>query len=345
MRTLKAPARVIWEITQQCNLQCRHCSLSANSSKHGELSTQEAMSMARYLCDIHVFQVALSGGEPLLRPDCLAIARVLSKGGISVGLNTNGFLINEKIAEEIKHAGIMCVTISLDGAKAETHDEFRGQEGAWDQVIQALQYLISSGQDVTATCVLHRYNMEEALDLIMLLKEMGVGGIKFMRLHPVGKARTIYDHYLMPFENTTALINTLLEEKKKLGMDFNIMLGDNFANEFLDQRKVDRFETGMCEAGRYKCVISADGTIRPCEFFIGEEFHAGNIKNKSLQDIWQTSEVFHYLRSDHLYQSCMICEKVCPGRCPACAIYLGSIQGPDPTCPIMLYSHQNNKKG
>lgn len=164
-----------------------------------------------------------------------------------------------------------------------------------------------------------------------------------MRMHPIGRGRKIYDNYDIPFDRVKTLVNTLLAEKKRWGMDFNVMLGDNFGNEYLEQNAEGRFETGMCEAGRYKCAIASDGSVRPCEFMVGEELIAGNVIKDSLQEIWQTSDVFRYFRTDEIYESCHVCEKPCPGKCPACALYLGSIRGPDPTCPIMLYSRSKEE--
>jgi len=130
---------IAWEITRRCNLSCVHCRSSSTLEvkDHPDFSLDEAK---RVLDDIGSFAqpvIVLSGGEPLLRKDVFDIAAYGTEKGLRMCLATNGTLVTDEICQKIKKAGIRMVSLSLDGASAEVHDDFRNQEGAFEGTIKA----------------------------------------------------------------------------------------------------------------------------------------------------------------------------------------------------------------
>ncbi|MBU4394030.1 MAG: radical SAM protein, partial [Proteobacteria bacterium] len=127
------PKWIAWETTRRCNLKCVHCRSSSTleADDHPDFPFSEA---TRILDDIVSYAnpvIVLSGGEPLLRKDIFEIARYGTDKGLRMCLATNGTLVTQDICTQIKAAGIKMVSLSLDGAKAETHDNFRNQKGAF----------------------------------------------------------------------------------------------------------------------------------------------------------------------------------------------------------------------
>lgn len=59
------PSTVKLEVTNRCNLHCRHCLASANSSRH-ELTLSQIESVLTQAQALGVNAIALVGGEPLL---------------------------------------------------------------------------------------------------------------------------------------------------------------------------------------------------------------------------------------------------------------------------------------
>ena len=104
MKVLSAPARIVWEVTDRCNLQCTYCYRDSGNKSILELSEEEAINLS--IGAMQVFHVTISGGEPLLRQDIFRIASTLSEFGIGVYLDTNGTLISNKIAHRIRASGI-----------------------------------------------------------------------------------------------------------------------------------------------------------------------------------------------------------------------------------------------
>ena len=111
---------VVWNVTARCNLKCTHC-YAATEGQPDELSTAESLAviddLAAFGCPVLLF----SGGEPFVRPDILALARHAVSKGLRVVFSTNGTLIDEALAAELKALGVSYAGISIDGLEA-VHD-------------------------------------------------------------------------------------------------------------------------------------------------------------------------------------------------------------------------------
>ena len=122
---------VFWNLTDRCNLSCTHCynKSGPGRSTEGELTTAEALDVIDDLADMGSPLILFTGGEPLMRADIWDLARHAKSRGLKMALSTNGTLITPEIARRIRDSGIEYAGISLDGAKAETHDRFRHSSG------------------------------------------------------------------------------------------------------------------------------------------------------------------------------------------------------------------------
>ena len=140
------PRLVFWETTAGCNLECIHCRriTLADQLLPQDLTTEEAFALIDQIVEFARPIFVLSGGEPLFRPDIFEIARHASDAGLIVALATNGTLIDADVAKQIKESGVRRVSVSFDGADAQTHDIFRGP-GAFDKSIAGMHYLAEAG--------------------------------------------------------------------------------------------------------------------------------------------------------------------------------------------------------
>src|SRR5574341_758960 len=146
IQTEFVPKWIAWEITRRCNLRCVHCRSSSElSSAAGGFSTAEALKFVDELAAYAKPVLVLSGGEPLLRPDLWEIAARGTELGLRMCIATNGLLVDDAACEQMKKAGIRMVSLSLDGATAATHDDFRSQPGAFDATVRASQRLRAHG--------------------------------------------------------------------------------------------------------------------------------------------------------------------------------------------------------
>jgi len=135
---------VAWEITRSCNLYCAHCRASAHQGGYdGELTTKECFRVIDEIREVGQPMLILTGGEPLLRPDVLEIAKYAADKGLYVVMGTNGTLLTAEMAAKLKTIPVNTVGVSLDFPSAAAHDNFRCMVGAFDVAIccETLEHL------------------------------------------------------------------------------------------------------------------------------------------------------------------------------------------------------------
>ncbi len=107
---------VVWNMTNRCNLSCRHCYIEAEDRAYkGELTTDEAKIFIDDLAAMKVPVLLFSGGEPLIREDLFELGAYAVAKGIRPVISTNGTLITPEAARKIKETGFQYVGISIDG--------------------------------------------------------------------------------------------------------------------------------------------------------------------------------------------------------------------------------------
>ncbi|HEY6974558.1 MAG TPA: radical SAM protein, partial [Nitrospiraceae bacterium] len=120
------PYLVALNLTKRCNLKCDHCYLDATTKAGGgndELSTEECFRLIDQIAEVNKgCLLVITGGEPLVRPDILDIARHAVKLGFMVVFGTNGMLINDKMAKTLVEIGVMGVGISIDSLDPAKHN-------------------------------------------------------------------------------------------------------------------------------------------------------------------------------------------------------------------------------
>ena len=119
-------------------MKCRHCRASALDGAYGgELDSAECRKVLDSLSAAKPM-IIWTGGEPMTRDDLPELVRYASSLGIRSVLAPCGMLVTEARLRELKDAGVMACSFSVDGPDKETHDSFRGVDGAWDSVHAAM---------------------------------------------------------------------------------------------------------------------------------------------------------------------------------------------------------------
>jgi radical SAM protein with 4Fe4S-binding SPASM domain len=357
-----APFQVVWNVTRACNLKCKHCYENAGKKGLDELSTAEALKTIDRLAEAGVVFLAFSGGEPTIRPDILTLIRRAAEYGIYVAVATNGLSFsNPERVKRFKEAGMKFVQISIDGAQAETHDEFRGVPGAFKKTISGIKNCVAEDLFVEVSTTVTHHNLGEIHDVIRLCENLRVRWLMFYNLVPVGRGTELIDTDLTPQEReyllevlldrinnpqqsslevlTTApqLGRVAFEANTQGGSQNEIVSPTHFNNVRLpaQMRGLTEF-IGGCGAGRFYVAIEPNGDIYPCVFFPHTKaMKVGNILRDDFRTIWTHSPLLQRLRNKGLLKgACGTCKTryVC-GGCRARAIsYFGDELGPDPGC-------------
>jgi MoaA/NifB/PqqE/SkfB family radical SAM enzyme len=130
------------DLTYRCNNNCRHCWLWLPSNApqgQQELSLGEIQRVVHEARQMGCQAWAISGGEPMLRPDFSEIFDLITRKSVSYSLNTNGTLITPEIARLLTRKGRKMV--ALYGATADVHDRVTRIPGSFEATMRGFVYL------------------------------------------------------------------------------------------------------------------------------------------------------------------------------------------------------------
>lgn len=343
---------VVWNITKACNLRCIHCYASSdNSPDPNELTFEECLKVLKDLFQFGVPVVLFSGGEPLVRPDILDLIREAVKLKIRTVLSTNGTLIDEKLAEELKKLGLAYVGISLDGWK-EVHDKFRGKKGSFDKVIAAIEACKKAGLKVGLRFTINKLNAQEIPKIFDLVEELKIPRICFYHLVYVGRGSNLKD-LALTHEETRFWIDYIIDKTKELherGLKVEVLTVDNHADGpylYLRMKRENNpkaeevYELLKMNGGNNSGVgigcISWDGSVHADQFW--RHYSFGNVRERPFSEIWMdTSDpLMAKLKEKKRYVRgrCALCKflEICGGNFRVRAEALtGDLWAPDPAC-------------
>ncbi|MCX6344125.1 MAG: radical SAM protein [Armatimonadetes bacterium] len=344
------PRLIFWEMTTACNLKCIHCrACPVEERSPDDLTTAEAKAMLDQFVSAGGPAVVLSGGEPLVRPDWFEIASYGASIGLRMLLATNGTLVTPEIAGQIAEAGIKRVSVSIDGATAATHDEFRRIPGAFEQAWAGVEHIKAAGVPFQINTTVSKHNIDEVPTILDMAIERGAVAFHIFLLVPTGCGKEITDEEMIDPENYERVLAWFYEQSKNAKIDLKATCAPHYARisrQLAAKEKVDVAASGNtphsalnshqssrgCLAGQSVCFVSHLGEFYPCGYL---PVSAGNIRKLSFNDIWEHAEVFNVLRNpDNLQGKCGQCEfrRACMG-CRARAYGItGNYLGQEPYC-------------
>lgn len=324
-----------WHITERCNFKCKHCYTQSDMK---ELSTRELFIVLEQYMDLirtweldknnRVRKLSLSGGEPLLRRDFFKLLEEIYKNRkmfTSVMVMSNGSKINEKVAKRLKDSGVSWVQISVDGLE-ENNDKIRG-EGNFRKTIKGIEKLIGNGLPVGISMTIHKDNLGDMEGLINLCKVMGIKKIGIGRVVPIGRGKGL--RILEPLETKKFYDKVMKLKREWTGKDVYIGTHCSDSLWFIEDLG---YKTHGCSTGYDSFSILPNGDVVPCRRL---PVKVGNVLEKSLIDIWYTSDFLWKLRNKGNVALCKNCELFtkCFGgaRCVAYG-YFNDFFVPDPQC-------------
>lgn len=336
---------LFWETTVGCNLACIHCrrlDVAAEQMKQ-DLSLSESLRFIDQVAEVGPCILVLSGGEPLYRKDIFDIAQYGTWKGLIMAMATNGTLIDAAVARRIKESGIHRVAVSVDGADAKTHDDFRKQPGSLAAALRGLQFCREAGVSLQMNCTVTKHNVHQLDQLYRLAQEIGIDALHFFMLVPVGCGMSIADSHMLSAEKYEEVLNWVYNRSKEGKMFVKATCAPHYfrvVNQRAKQegRRVERTTAGMhafsrgCLAGTDICFVSHQGDVFPCGYL---PVTAGNVRERSFQEIWTESPVWKGFRNTDLLEGkCGACEfkNICLG-CRARAFYeTGNVLAEEPYC-------------
>ena len=320
---------VAWELTRSCNLFCAHCRGSATSDSYrDELSTEECFRLIDQILEVGRPIIILTGGEPLSRPDILEIASYAAGKGLRVVMGSNGTLVTEKIASQLKSVPISRIGISLDFPVAELQDNFRGQSGAFAAAMKGIANARRAGMEVQINTTITKLNVDYLDELLSLALKVGAVAFHPFMLVPTGRGKGLASVELPP-EQYEQTLHWLYDKQLELGdrMFFKPTDVPHYLRVVKQRQKQDqpaaaKIATGHdranvitrgCLAGIGFCFVSYQGKVKGCGYL---DVEAGDIRERGFARVWADSPLFLQLRDlANLKGKCAVCEykRICGG--------------------------------
>ena len=340
--TTQRPFVLIWELTQACELACKHCRADAEPHRHpDELTTDEASRLLEGSSQFGEGQlVVLSGGDPLTRDDAVDLVEFGTDLGLRMTLTPSGTssLTSDRVSA-LADAGLRRMALSIDGGSAATHDEFRQEQGSFDQTVRAAKATKEAGLPLQINTTVCAETVDELPAIRDLVVELGAVLWSVFFLVPVGRGRVLDP--ISP-ERAERVMEWLLEVSDSAPFGVKTTEAPHYRRVAIQRGRgstgsgkpapddIGR-RTGIT-AGNGFAFVSHTGDVYPSGFLPQK---AGNVRSESIVDIYRDSDLFRSLRDpDALRGKCGACEyrHVCGGSRSRAFAYTGDPLEADPLC-------------
>ena len=333
------PYHPVWEVTGACNLHCLHCHVNSRASEPDELNTEEGLALIDSLSRERRFKMLVyTGGEPLVREDIDQLLYHSSHCGLGSVIATNGTLIDEVRAKELKRLNVRGVAISLDHTDPGVHNRIRNDERAYELAIRGIEACRKAGILVQINFTAMTFNIDNVEKLLQMGNNFGAGIALCYQLVCVGRGE-----YATGLALGRELNEKLIQELIKIQADLPYIVEPVAAPQYwpallkngnLLSRFIGRRTFHGCTAGWGLVYIKANGDVWPCPFV---PVSGGNIRKKSFNEIWKESTIFKKLRDrNNLSGRCGRCtdRSVCGGCRGKAWVTHHDPLAEDPDCPL-----------
>lgn len=314
--------KALVQITERCNLHCAHCFVSS-TAQGSDLSLENftARVLPRLL-DARVERITLTGGEPFVHPDLLAICQAVADRGLPVGICTNATQTTDEDVTALAALGNVHINVSFDGFRPDSHGKFRGDRSSFATTLATtrkfaeaglLKGLLSTPNTLTVP--------EEFADLCAFAVDVGAEYVLMNPLSSFGRGVKSRGRLAA----TAAAMNAIRA------------VTDRFAGQ-LDLVRIrfpnDELPLGGCDAGKLIYVF-VDGQVAICPYLVfaartpasqhrDTEFLAGNILDDGVTAGLDGHD-FHTRYHPGRNPTCSSCtlSRQCGKGCPAAVVAAG----------------------
>jgi uncharacterized protein len=314
-------------------MRCRYC-FYYDIGEHRETHSYGIMSfdtmekiignVYRDLDDKDEITFAFQGGEPTLaglewfRRFAEGIASHTRDVKVHYALQTNGLLLDDAWASFLKERDFL-VGLSIDGGKR-FHNKNRPNaagEGTFDRAIQSKKLLEEHKVEYNILCVLTNELAAEPDKVWRFIKEERIGFIQFIPCLEGLDAQEAPAFALRParFASFYSGLYSRWMRELENGSYISVKLFDDTANFFFKGVPTACGIDGRCHP---QYVVEADGSVYPCDFYVLDNYRAGNLRDRTLRELFDTGTMRAFLEESRelpgLCRSCPYLKK-CRGGC------------------------------
>ena len=269
------------DISSRCNENCVHCYIPAYKKR--SLMTEEMFDViVSQSKAMNVLNLTISGGEPMLNPFLDRFLQKCHRNNFSVNLLSNLTLLTERLLDIISDNPLLSVQTSLYAMDEKIHDAITQQHGSFEKTINAIKRLRERNVPLQINCPIMKLNLKHYIDVLNFAKSLNIEADSDFLL---------YGCYDFSKSNLECRLNTH-EIEHIITMSMSKL--SNKHDDINPSKRVNS-ESPICPVCKNSLCISNEGDVYPCEGW--QSLIIGNIKEHSLSDLWENSDVINRLRN------------------------------------------------
>lgn len=295
-------ARVFVELTNKCNLRCKHCYGNFKIENNNELNIDALDKIINQAVDLNVYQFDLTGGEPLLYSNLDLLLKKLYEAGMLITIFSNLTLLNKHQIDLFEKYRVKKIITSIDSNYNNVHDEFRGMNGALNRTLNNINQLKKTNIELSINTMVGKHNEDNICDTISFLKELDL----------------------------PCLLDSIIPSGRAYELDEDAFKSAQIIHDFYNNKDLNvQLKITDCGIGKRFVYIKSNGNICLCPNLTTDEFIFGNIndRNLNLLSIWKNmTNRYGNLKCT---QECSK-KSICNGGCRARALmFQKSLYGKD----------------
>jgi len=330
-RLLGAPTVINLEITDVCNIKCRHCyNYWREDSVQGNSMSKEMLSrLIDMFVEAKVFHVVLTGGEPFANYKVLGFGfKKLIENNISISCNSNLMLCNDEKLKHLRDIGLDHILTSLNSFDPATNDYMANKKGAFDTIIKGIEAAVKNEIRISVNMIISSKNKDHVYQTGKFVHELGCQKLFGTRtVPPINKE--IYHEQEMQLSKDDALHT--LDQLVRIKEDTGIMIGTLVSYPLCLLSDLERYKDFVgrgcpAEAG-HRMSIGAHGESHAC---VHEVKNYGNVFEIGLREAYFNMRDWH--KKKYRFTGCEGCDyiEICHTGCRMSALgYHGKISSKD----------------
>lgn len=303
---------VILHITDACESRCPYCYASSDMKNYHHADVDKIYSIIKELSKASVSHISLLGGDPILHPQLIDIAKKIRSYGISPSVMSNTMRFSESFDEIVQIFDLFETTIH--GECSGIHDRFSGNPGVYDLLVHNLKELSERNAEIGIAVNIIPQNCENIYNMIASLVQehnIKLSYVILQRIVPYGRACST-NQYRLNLDEINIALENVYRINKELGV--NILVEDPFPLCKIDPKY--RHFMQPCSWGFSKAALNGKGDMTRCG--ADSRYLLGNIFERDILDIWDNSPYLKEFREKtYLPDTCHRCPmfEQCGGGC------------------------------
>ena len=334
------PLWLLAELTYKCPLQCPYCAnpLDFAASK-SELTTDEWLKVFEEGRKLGAVQLGFSGGEPLVRQDLVELIKGAREMGYYTNLITSGVGLNETKVALFREAGLDHIQVSFQAADESVNNMLAGSRKAFEQKLKMAREVKAQDYPMVLNFVTHRHNIDRIDRTIELCVELEADYVELATCQYYGWAYENREQLLPTREQLERAERITNEYREELAAEGNPIKLIFVTPDYYEERP----KGCMNGWGQVFLTVTPDGTALPCHSAKMLPIEFPNVRDNSLDHIWNESFGFNHFRGyEWMKEPCRSCDEKEKdfGGC-RCQAYMmtGDATNTDPVCSKSEHHH------